>query len=90
MTASIVSLVLWRVSIVIICFPVGLPCAIVALVYGTKVDSLRAQGNLVAAQAASKTAKVWMIVSYSLFALPVLGAIGFLVFFGIHAAGGFP
>ena len=90
MTASIVSLVLWCVSIVIICFPVGLPCAIVALVYGTKVDSLRAQGNLVSAQAASGSAKVWMIVSYSLFALPVLGAIGFLVFFGIHAAGGFP
>lgn len=64
----------------IICLPIGLPFAIVALVYGTKVDSLRAQENLVAAAGASKSAKVWMIVSYSIFALPVLGLVGFILF----------
>jgi len=77
---TIVSLVLWVIFMAIFCFPVGLPCSIVALVYGTKVDSLRAQRNLVAAQAASRAAKVWMIVSYCLFALPILGVIGVLVF----------
>lgn len=80
MTASIVSLVLWAVSFFIICLPIGLPCAIVALVYGTKVDSLRAQRNLVAAEAASRSAKVWMIVSYALFGLPLLGLVGIVVF----------
>lgn len=80
MVPSIVSLVLWCVSMAIICLPIGLPFAIVALVYGTKVDSLRAQENLVAAAGASKSAKVWMIVSYSIFALPVLGLVGFILF----------
>ena len=80
MTASIVSLVLWSISMLIICLPVGMPCAIVALVYGTKVDSLRAQQDFVAAQAASNSARIWMITSFVLMGLPVFGVIGLLVF----------
>ncbi len=88
MTPSIIALVMWCVSMLLICLPIGLPFAIVAVVFATKVDSLRAQGNLVAAQAASRTAKIWMIVAYATFGLPVMGIISFLIFTAVSAGAG--
>ena len=54
---------LWQ-SIVITalcCIPFGIP----AIIYAARVNILQAQGNLVAAQAASRSAKKWCIVSLS-------------------------
>jgi hypothetical protein len=88
MTPSIIALVMWCASMALICIPIGLPVAIVAVVYATRVDSLRAQGDLVSAQAASRNAKIWMIVAYATFGLPVIGAIGFLVIVTLNGGAG--
>ena len=80
MVASIVVLVLSCISMLIICIPIGLPFAIVAVVFATKVDSLKVQGDVVAAQAASRNAKIWMIIAYVMAALPILGMAAIFLF----------
>lgn len=85
MVPSIIALVVSCLSMVLTCLPIGLPFAIVAVVYGTKVDSLRVQGNYIAAEAASKSAKIWMILGYVMAGLPLLGLLGF-VFFAIFSS----
>ncbi len=75
---SIIALVLSCVSIFIVCLPIGLPFAIVAVVFATRVDSLRSQGNTLAAQSASKTARTWMVIAYVMAILPLLTVLGFM------------
>ena len=72
---SVVALVLSAVMMVFICIPVGMPFGIVALVYASKVEGLRLQGRLLEAGAASKSAKLWMIISYALSGLVLIGLI---------------
>jgi hypothetical protein len=71
---------------VICCFLTGLPGSIVALVYGSKVDSLMSQGKKREAWQASKTAKYWLIVSTAVTGgLVILGTIGFIALVMIEA-----
>lgn len=83
---SVVSLVLSAVMMIFICIPIGMPFAIVALVYASKVEGLRLQGRLMEAESASKSAKLWMIISYALSGLVFIGLIVVFVIF-IFAAG---
>lgn len=85
MWQSIVALVLSAVQMLLFCLPIGMPFAIVSLVYATKVEGLRAQGNLFEAQSASRSAKVWMIVSYVLSGLILLGAVGIIVVMAVSS-----
>lgn len=52
---------LWQsiVSTVLCCMPFG----VVAIVFAAKVDSLVARGDIAGAEAASKSAKTWMIAA---------------------------
>ncbi len=75
LTPSIVALVLSCMAMFFFCLQVSVPFAVVALVYATKVDGLKAQGNLIAATSASKTAKTWMILSFSFLALQAVGGL---------------
>lgn len=77
---SVVALVVSLVMAGVVCLPVGLPFAIVALVYASKVDRLQAQGDTLGAGASSKNAKLWMIISFALSGLSILGLIGFFTF----------
>lgn len=77
---SIIGTVISAILVLMFCFSPGVITGIVAIVYGSKVDSLRAQGDLISASSASKTAKVWMIVTYVLLGLPVLGGISLVIF----------
>lgn len=76
---SIVALVVSGLMMLVMCLPIGMPFAIVAMVYATKVEGLRVQGNVVAAEGASRNARIWMIVSYSVSALPVLALLAVFV-----------
>ncbi len=80
MVPSIIALVLSCVSMLMICIPIGLPFSIVAVVFATKVDALKVQGDVVAAQAASRNAMIWMIIAYVMAGLPILGMIGLFLF----------
>lgn len=88
MWQSIVALVLSAGMMIVICLPIGMPFAIVALVYAGKVEGLRVQGRLIEAESASKSAKVWMIISYIISGLVLLGFIGVIVAVAISAAQG--
>jgi hypothetical protein len=66
MWQSVVALVISAGMMMVICLPIGMPFAIVALVYASKVEGLRLQGRLMEAESASKSAKLWMIISYVL------------------------
>ncbi|MFT4177686.1 MAG: CD225/dispanin family protein [Luteolibacter sp.] len=55
---------LWQ-SIAVTCF-CCLPFGIPAIVYAAKVDGLQARGDIAGALAASKSAKTWTIVSFSI------------------------
>ena len=79
MWQSIVALVISIGMMLVICLPIGMPFAIVALVYATKVEGLRAQGNFIEAQSASTSAKTWMIISYVLSGLIFLGFMGMIL-----------
>jgi hypothetical protein len=71
-------------------FTVGLPCAIVALVYASKVEGLRLQGRLIEAASASGSAKLWMIISFALSGLLVIGSVVVLAIFMFSSGfGGF-
>jgi hypothetical protein len=56
------------------------------LVFASKVEGLRLQGRLTEAESASKSAKIWMIISYSLSGLVLFGL--FMVFVIALIAGG--
>lgn len=77
---SIVALVISCLLMLVICLPIGMPFAIVALVYAARVEGLRVQGNHLAAGSASRNAKVWMIISYSFSGLSLLGVLAVLGF----------
>ncbi|MES2981420.1 MAG: GYF domain-containing protein [Verrucomicrobiota bacterium] len=76
---SIVALVLACIQTLIICVPISLVFAIVAVVYATKVDNYQLLQNHFAAADASKNAKVWMIVSFCT-SIPIfLGILGIMI-----------
>ena len=50
---------------------------IVSIVYAAKVNTKLAQGDIEGARAASKTAKIWIIVN--MIALPIIGVLGILM-----------
>ncbi len=77
---SIVALVLSVVQTLFICLPIGLVCAIVAVVYASKVDNYQAVQNHLAADDASRNAKLWMILSFSFSILVFLGIAGLAIF----------
>ena len=77
---SLVALAFSCVCMAFICIPLGLPFAIVALVYASKVDRLKAQGDFMGAKASSGNAKLWMIISFAMSALLFLVIVGFMVF----------
>ncbi|WP_226469224.1 CD225/dispanin family protein [Luteimonas panaciterrae] len=64
-----------------LCCPLGL-LGIVAIVFSSKVNGLLAQGNLEAAQRASKNAKTWCWVATA------LAIIGLLINVYFYATGG--
>ncbi|MFD2256443.1 GYF domain-containing protein [Luteolibacter algae] len=61
------------------CF-IGLPFAIVGMVYSTKVEPLRLTGQIPAAENASRLAKIWMLVSLAFSILPWLVMLVFFFF----------
>ena len=85
---SVLALVISAGMMMVICAPIGMPFAIVALVYASKVEGLRLHGRLVEAASASRSAKLWMIISYVLSGLVFLGLIVVLVFVVFAAASG--
>lgn len=58
------------VGLIFCCF-LGMPFGIVAIVYASKVEGLRVQGDLFGATIASNNAKTWMILAF------VCSALGF-------------
>lgn len=77
---SVVALVVSCLAMMLFCLPLGLPFAIVALVYANKVEKLKAQGDLIGALASSGNAKIWMIVSFACSGLLIIGFFGLLIF----------
>jgi hypothetical protein len=49
----------------IFCCVLGMPFGIVAIVFASKVESLRVQGDLFGATTASNNAKTWMILAFA-------------------------
>ncbi len=82
---SIVALVLGGVQMMLICIPLGLVFAIIALVYSNKVEPYFMQQNYIAAQDASRNAKIWMIVSLSMGGMVILGGVGLFIFMLVNA-----
>lgn len=50
-------------GLIFCCVP-GMPFGIVAIVFASKVEGLRVQGDLFGATAASNNAKIWMILTF--------------------------
>ena len=67
------------------CWLIAMPLGIVAIVYAAKVEGLQARGDLAGATTASKSAKVWMIASFSTLALCLL--LGIAIFAMLVATG---
>lgn len=87
---SVVALVVSAGMMMVICMPIGMPFAIVALVYAAKVEGLRLSGRYVEAESASKSAKLWMIISYVLSGIILLGlAVVFVIFISGAVSGAF-
>lgn len=76
---SIVALVLGGIQMMVFCLPLGLIFAIIALVYSNKVEPYFMQQNYLAAQDASRNAKIMMIVSLSMSGLVIIGFIGVMI-----------
>lgn len=90
MWQSVVALVISAGMMMVICLPIGMPFAIVALVYASKVEGLRLQGKLMEAESASKSAKLWMIISYALSGIIFLClAVVFVIFISGAVSGAF-
>ena len=66
------SVVATVVGLLFCCF-LSMPFGIVAIVFASKVEGLRVQGDIAGAMNASNTAKTWMIVSYACSALGFVG-----------------
>lgn len=79
---SIVALVVSCIGGLVICLPIGVPFAIVAIVYANKVDRLVAVGDHMGATLSSRNAKIWMIISFVFSGLVLLGFVA-LIFFAI-------
>jgi hypothetical protein len=79
---------LWQsiVVTVLCCLPFG----VVSIVYAAKVDSLLAQGDIVGATAASKSAKTWAIAAVASWGLMVGVYVIFVVIIGVGAAASGP
>lgn len=79
---------LWQsiVVTVLCCLPFG----VVSIVYATKVDALLAQGDIVGATAASKSAKTWVIAGLASWRLIVGIYMIFLLIFAVGAAASGP
>lgn len=76
---SIVALVLGCIQTMTICIPLGLVFSIIAMVYSNKVEPYFMQQNYLAAQDASKNAKIFMILSFSMSGMIILGFITLMV-----------
>jgi hypothetical protein len=76
---SIVALVLGCMQMLVFCIPLGLIFAIIAMVYSNKVEPYFVQQNYLAAQDSSRNAKIFMILSFAMSGMVILGSIGFLV-----------
>jgi hypothetical protein len=61
---------------ILTCWLLALPFGIVAIVYGSKVEGLRVQGDIAGAMNASNSAKTWMILSYVMSGVSLLGVVG--------------
>lgn len=72
----------WAILTTLFCC---LPLGIVSIVYASKVDGLRAAGNLPAAWEASRKAKTWAI--WSALIGPILILIWFMFFGGLAMLG---
>lgn len=79
LAASIVGTVISSILVLVCCLSPGLITGIVAIVYGSKVDGLKTQGQFFEASAASRNAKVWMMVTYGFLGLFILFLIAGLV-----------
>ncbi|MEP2774875.1 MAG: GYF domain-containing protein [Luteolibacter sp.] len=79
MVPSIVATVLSALSMLVCCLAPGIITGIVAIVYASKVDSLKVQGEYIGAASASQTAKVWMIVTYSLLGMVVITGVVLMI-----------
>lgn len=76
---SIVALVIGCLQMMVFCFPLGLIFAVIAMVYSNKVEPYFMQQNYLAAEDASRSAKIWMIVSFSMTGLVILGFVALMV-----------
>lgn len=54
------------------CCLLAMPFGIVAIVFASKVEGLRVQGDILGATTASKNAKTWMIISFATSALSLV------------------
>lgn len=72
---SIVATVLGALT----CWLVALPLGIVAIVFASKVEGLQRSGDIAGANAASKSAKAWMLGSFAVFALCIIAFIVMMV-----------
>lgn len=77
---SIVGTVLSAMCMFVFCLAPGVITGVVAMVYASQVDGLKARGDLIGASSSSRTARVWMIVTYAMLALPLLGLAAFAIF----------
>lgn len=76
---SIVTLVISCLLTFGACMPLGLPFEIVAVVYASKVDGLLTRRDFMGADSSSRNAKLWMIMSFAMNGLMILGVIGLVV-----------
>ena len=76
---SIVALLLGGIQMLTICVPLGLIFSIIAMVYSSKVEPYFMQQNYLAAQDASKNAKIFMILSLSMSGMVILGFVALMV-----------
>lgn len=65
---SIVATVLGAIT----CWMIALPLGIVAIVFASKVEGLQRSGDIAGANAASRSAKAWMIGSFSVLGVCLL------------------
>ena len=74
---------LWQsIAVTLLCC---MPFGIVAIIYATKVDGLVAAGDIAGAEAASKSAKLWVCISFGIGLL--LNLLGLIFFFLLMTAG---
>lgn len=73
MVPSIIATVASFIVCCLSCFSLpGIATGIVAIVFASKVNKLLAANDVAGAQAASRTAKIWMWVTYGIIALGIV------------------